>query len=66
MFHDNPEADDSPRLSRTVLRLSSAVPKHPNLRMCDLCGHTYCIRPDDHETRITIARHIERRHSDEM
>lgn len=62
----NDDADGSPQLSRTILRLSSAVPKHPNLRMCDLCGRAYCIVPDSHETTITISRHIERCHSDEM
>lgn len=62
MFH---EADDTPVLSEQVRRHSSAVPKHPNLRVCNYCEQQYCVMPDVHETTITIARHLERCRAEE-
>ena len=55
-----PEVDEDAALSEQVRRHSSAVPKHPNLRMCNYCEQRYCITPDSHETAITIARHLEK------
>ena len=52
-------------LPRHVRRMSSAVQKHPNLRLCKLCGRKYCIIPDGHEISITIERHLARCHADE-
>lgn len=55
-----PEADEELELSTKVRQHSSAVPKHPNLRVCNYCEQRYCITPDAHETTITIAKHLER------
>jgi hypothetical protein len=66
MLEKPDDVDDDLCLPRAVLRLSSPVLKHPNLRMCDMCGRTYCIVPDSHETTLTISRHVERCHPDEM
>lgn len=58
MFQD--AADDDDQMSATVRRHSTAVPKHPNLRVCNYCERQYCIKPDLHETTITIGRHLEK------
>lgn len=60
-----PEADDD-KLPEQVRRHSSAVPKHPDLRACNFCERRYCVKPDADETAITIARHLERCHAEEI